>query len=30
LAKARQGIERVQELLAKRSNPGTQTNAPPR
>jgi tetratricopeptide (TPR) repeat protein len=30
LAKARQGLERVQALLAKRSNPGAQTNAPPR
>jgi tetratricopeptide (TPR) repeat protein len=30
LAKARQGRERVQALLAERSNPGTQTGAPPR
>jgi tetratricopeptide (TPR) repeat protein len=30
LAKARQGRERVRALLAKRSNPGAHTNAPPR
>jgi tetratricopeptide (TPR) repeat protein len=30
LAKAREGIERLQRLLAKRSNPGAQTNAPAR
>jgi tetratricopeptide (TPR) repeat protein len=29
-ARARQGLERMQALLAKRSNPGVQTNAPPR
>jgi tetratricopeptide (TPR) repeat protein len=29
-ARARQGLERMQALLAKRSNPGAQTNAPPR
>jgi len=30
LASARQGRERMQVLLARRSNPGTETNAPPR
>jgi tetratricopeptide (TPR) repeat protein len=30
LADAQRGRERVQALLAKRSNPGAQTNAPPR
>jgi tetratricopeptide (TPR) repeat protein len=30
LARARQSLQRVQALLAKRSNPGAQTNTPPR